>query len=114
MSAEEVGAILGETITAAPAPQGGCSYNGESADSLYPQIYFEDAALFDITGVGDPISVAGYDGYINDSGAATGASVFEGVIIVDGVLIRVVANSDDIAGDTPFVKQLLELAASSL
>jgi hypothetical protein len=114
LSADEVGAVLGETVEAQPAPQGGCSYNGESRESLYPNIYLEDAADSDITGVGDPISVDGHDGFIRDSGAATGASVFEGVLVVDDILVRVVVNSDDMAGQRGTVIKLLELTASKL
>jgi hypothetical protein len=114
VSAAEVGAILGETVDPQPAPQGGCTYNGESRDSLYPNIYLEDAADSDITGVGDPISVDGHDGFIRDSGAATGASVFEGVLVVDDILVRVVVNSDDLAGDRATVIELLKLTASEL
>ena len=112
ISAEEVAAVVGDTITAAPGPRQSCTYTGEDSESLWPTIYFEEFSGFDFgpAGQGDPISVAGYEGYILDAGAAG----IEGVLTVDSVVIRVVAASDDIPGDTPVVEDLLELAAGKL
>jgi hypothetical protein len=112
ISAEEVGAVVGDTITAAPGPRQSCTYTGEDSERLWPSIYFEEFSQFDFgpEGQRDPISVAGYEGYILDAGAAG----IEGVLTVDSVVIRVVAASDDIPGDTPVVEDLLELAAGKL
>ena len=112
ISAEEVAAVVGDTITAAPGPRQSCTYTGEDSERLWPTIYFEEFTGFDFGpgGQGDPISVAGYEGYILDAGVAG----IEGVLTVDSVVIRVVAASDDIPGDTPVVEDLLELAAGKL
>ena len=110
ISAEEVAAVVGDTITAAPGPRQSCTYTGEDSERLWPSIYLEDFSQFDFTGQGDPITVAGYGGYILDAGVAG----IEGVLTVDSVVIRVVAASDDIPGDTPVVEDLLELAAGKL
>jgi hypothetical protein len=112
ISPEEVAAVVGDTITAAPGPRQSCTYTGEDSERLWPTIYFEEFNQFDFGpgAQGDPISVAGYEGYILDNGAAG----IEGVLTVDSVVIRVVAASDDIPGDTPVVEDLLELAAGKL
>jgi len=112
ISAEEVAAVVGDTITATPGPRQSCTFTGEDSERLWPTIYFEEFGTFDFgPGLeGDPISVAGYEGYILDAGVAG----IEGVLTVDSVVIRVVAASDDIPGDTPVVEDLLELAAGKL
>ena len=112
ISAEEVAAVVGDTITAAPGPRQSCTYTGEDSERLWPTIYFERFSDFDFGPAleGEPITVAGYEGYILDAGVAG----IEGVLTVDSVVIRVVAASDDIAGDTPVVEDLLELAAGKL
>jgi len=112
VAASDVGAILGETVVAEPGPLGSCSYDSESRTSLSPQIYLEDAKKFDITGVGEPITVEGNKGYVSAVGDSP--RVQHGVLIVNGVHIEVVVSSEDLPGAKPTIEKLLALTAKAL
>lgn len=126
VSAEDVGAVLGETVQAQMTPSGDCQYPGGSATSLYPLISVQQdiggaggiegvqsAAEAALGGTAEPLSVAGGEGFVVN-GSSGVSTVSQGAVAAGGFIVSVSLSGGDPAGNTDIIGQLVELTISAL
>lgn len=127
-SADEVGAILGETVEAQDVPGGGCQYPGETRESLYPTISVaedvdgaggiagaQSGAEMTLGSTAEAITVNGFDGYvISGSLGESTSTVSQGAVAVNGLLVTVSLSGGEAASNAAIITQLLELTVTAI
>jgi len=125
ISAEDVGAVLGEPVRAEPAAYG-CSYLGDVRESVYPLITAQEdvegaggiaaaqtGAELTVSGTGESLTVDGNPGYVVHGSFGAG-TVSQGGVAVNGLIVTVTLSGGEPVANNATVIALLELAAAAV
>jgi hypothetical protein len=128
VTADEVGAVLGETVEAKDVPGGGCQYAGGTSASLYPTISIaedvagaggiegaQSGAEMTLNTTGEAITVGGFDGYVVSGSLGSSTSTqTQGAVSANGLIVTITMSGGDAAANAPIVTQLLELTLAAI